>query len=237
MLDECTPQLYPQNAPYRNGEIKLYLQPHTGVCSVANAMSSTDNQCYTWGDNTFWSNWALKTNTGDEATDAVDSGAPKVYSLAIANIFMSLFPILIICFHLYKPDSLSRYVTQFLTGVFMILVIIFSITAAAGANSSVLSDDQNWKLYYGQQFEYLCEGVSSSMYIGGGLAVCNIFLGAIAVIMSIIPGIVCKFITDSSGSSSSSGSRSGLDEANTNDIKASLVAGDDTQSQYVPPSV
>ena len=59
------------------------------------------------------------------------------------------------------------------------MVLIFSGAAPANANGSMLSDDQNWKTYYIKS-GLTCENVGSSMYVGGGLAVFNIFLATFA---------------------------------------------------------
>ena len=226
--------------------ISLYLQPSQGVCWDPNALTDEVTvDCYGWDNITFWQGWVeFLVGTGvtdEEVTEATTSDMPKVYHLSIAVVFFALFAVLSLAFHYYKPETLSRFMAQFFSGFFMILVMIFSISMPASVNSSVLQNDTNWKQYYSMSSQFECNDMSSTMASGGSLAVLNIFLSIGCVIMAIFPTLFgnCYKIVDGSGSGGggSSSSGNGLDEANTSDIKASLVSGEDPQSQYVPPSV
>lgn len=245
-LSECTIPSVETLAPppeYRNGQVKLYMQPNTGMCWVANAVSSVPSQCKTWADSTYWKYWGELTKTGSGAYDAV-AAIPKVYSLAVALIFFALIPSCIIVFHYFKPENLSTKMTQILTSLFMLLVFIFSCIDPAKANSSIICDDANWKTFYINQYALTCDNSTGGMYIGGGLAVCNVFLSFFAFILATFPGYTMKFLTDGGGYTSSnnandggSGKEGGGGNGDSNSMRDSLVGGDVAESQYVPPSI
>ena len=123
--------------------IYLYLQPHTGVCWVPNAIKSVaTSDCYGWDNVSFWENWVdVLVGTGitqDDVTTAIEKTMPHIYSYSTATVFFALFPILFIAFHYFKPETLSRFMTQFFCGFFSILVLIFSIVMPASVNANVL---------------------------------------------------------------------------------------------------
>jgi hypothetical protein len=217
--------------PYRNGGVKLYVQPGYGVCGIANAMSSGKKDCYTWSETSLWSQWETITGTKPDANEAISTVLPKVNKIAIATIFFALFPLLLTVFHYFKPDTLGKRVNQLLCSIFFILVLIFSGYMPATVNNSVISNSSNWKSFYTTATSLACSVDDSSMYIGGGLAVLNIFLSFFSFMMCMFPTFfgMCNILIDSSGSSASGGEGNG-------DMKSSLV-DNDGQSQYVPPTV
>lgn len=230
-LSNCQLGVNPQEIPaLRNNIIKLYMQPNTGVCWEANA-TTTATECYKWTDAPFWSTWWAVTGTGSEAKAAIESSLPRIFSLNIAMIFFCLFPCLLAAFHYFKPDTLSRYVTQLLSGIFTIFVLVWSAMLPAENGKSVINVAKNWQIFY-SQLGHVCDGSSSTAYIGSGCSVMVFFLAFGAFVLNWFPtGFnMCFTFVDSRPN--------GGDEAtSTADIKAGLVSGDQSASEYVPPQI
>ena len=208
-------------------DIKLYLQPNTGICQVANAISSGDGDCILFADIAFWTNWDIAANSGSSATEAASSTLPNIYSLTVASIFFSLFSVLTIVIHYLKPDSLSRFITQCLVGVFQLLVTIFMVYTPTVAGTNILSSAGDWKAYF-QALSIVCDSASSTQYIGGGCAVMAFTCAILSVALALFPTFCGKcFYCVEEGES---GHGSSAD-------KSRLVDNDYNQSNYVPPVV
>jgi len=227
-LTQCTQVSGP--TPTKLQDMKLYLQPNTGICTVANAVSSDATVCKLFTDTTFWATWDVITNTGGSATEAAATTIPKIYSLTVASIFFSLFALLAIVFHYLKPDSMSRFITQGLVGIFQLLVAIFMVYTPTAAGTSVLSSANDWKVYY-QTNSISCADASSNQYIGGGCALMAFTCALLSFALALFPTCfgTCFYCVAEGGSGNATDGRP--------DIKSSLVDNDDSQSQYVPPAV
>lgn len=208
-------------------ETKHYLQPNTGICNVANAVSSGPGDCVLFTDTAFWATWDISANTGASASTAAASTFPKLFSISIASIFFSLFALLIVIFHYFKPASISRFVTQCLVTVFQLVVAVFMVYASTTAGTNVLSSGDNWKNYY-QSLSITCGDPTSSIYIGGGCALISFFCASLSLVLTMFPTLCgfCFYCVDES---------SGISGVNSD--KPGLASHDDNQSNYVPPVV
>ncbi len=209
-------------------ESKLYLQPNTGVCSVANAVSSGPGDCVLFTDTAFWATWDVSANTGASASTAASSTFPKLFSISIASIFFSLFALLIVVFHYFKPASMSRFVMQCLATVCQLLVAVFMIYVTTAADTNVISSADNWKNFY-QSKSITCGTANSYMYIGSGCALISFFCAVLSLVLTMFPTLCgfCFYCVDESSGGKSSG----------NSDKPGLASHDDNQSNYVPPVV
>jgi hypothetical protein len=211
-------------------DIKLYLQPNSGICQVANAVSSSEGDCKLFTDTAFWTTWDIVANTGSSATEAAATIIPKIYSLTVASIFFSLFSVLAIVFHYLKPDSMSRFITQGLVGIFQLLVAVFMVYTPTAAGTNVLSSADDWKAYY-QTLSITWESAASTQYIGGGCALMAFTCALLSLALALLPTCcgTCFYCVEEGGSGTGGGDSTG--------IKSSLVDNDDSQSNYVPPVV
>jgi hypothetical protein len=208
---------------------KLYMHPNSGICNVASVASAIPTDCYLFNNNAIWVDWDARVGTGSSAQTAAATKLPQVYSITIASIFVSLAILLLVGFHMYKPESLSRWMTQLLTGIFGLLVSVLQIYTPTYVGTNVLSSAADWKLYYQSFFGITCANASSSQYIGGGCALMSFFCGLAVIWLSVFPSCfnTCFYLVDEG-----SGGGSGADSS-----KASLVKNDANDSTYVPPVV
>ena len=221
--------------------VKLYLQPNNGICYVATVGASSSFCVSLFSDATFWTTWdSLTGNIGENGASgagAIAAGKlPQVYSLTVASIFFSLFILMTVGFHFYKPETLSRFMTQLISGMFSLVICIFMIYTPTYAGTNVLSSGSDWKTFYAASptLEIACAKESSTQYIGGGCALMSFVCSLGVLFLSVFPTCfgTCFYFVEEGGGSGGESSSSGA-----SDIKSSLVDNDASNSSYVPPVV
>lgn len=208
----------------------IYLQPRKGMCSVSNAITVKDDDCYLWTDTAFWESWSKTVNAGDTALYDSANLMPNVYDILVATTILSMFTWIMGAGHLKQPEQLSRWIVQFFIAVVAFISVICFLYATIGATASVLVSPEKWNSYFFDTYGITCSTLAEEPYYGVDFTAVALAFNVIVYFIVAFPTCfgTCMYCAEGA-----------VDTAEPSSMTSSIMTdkGKESQSDYVPPAI
>lgn len=146
---------------------KLYFQPPSGFCGVANALTVNPKvECTLWSNDAYWKSFDSITASNNYATAAAEKTMPGVYALLCVMCFICSTNLVVCMLQYIRPSLISKKFAQMFTSGIQFLIFVMSIASLSGATTTPLNDPKNWEVFYQFAKNLKCGESTYTAYIG-----------------------------------------------------------------------
>lgn len=207
-------------------DVKLYMQPRMGMCTVANGINVQEEKCYMWDDEAFWDTWDKTVDAGEKGIIDAANLMPQTYNVLVAVTVLSLFSWILIVLNHFKEEYVSRWICQLYIALVSFFSIVIFLYTTVGSTATILVSPEKWQTYYNDHLNgYSCSTLSDVLpYTGVSSA--GISLGVSFILFMLVAFPTCC------------GKCSMLaDDDSDMGATQSIIGKSERKSDYIPPVV